>query len=84
MGVKKEEEPAEGKKGEGDQQQDSFSKAAVSSRPEEEEEEDDGGDYKSKARYSDHMSKPNEAASEFARTKTIAEQRAFLPIYGCR
>ena len=53
-----------------------------------EDEEDDGeegGDGGKKASmYSEHMKRPNEAASEFARTKTIAEQRAFLPIYGCR
>ena len=34
--------------------------------------------------YGENAMKANEAQSEFARTKTIAQQRAFLPIYGCR
>ena len=52
---------------------------------EEEEDGEEGGDSHRKASmFAEHMKRPNEAASEFARTKTIAEQRAFLPIYGCR
>ena len=42
------------------------------------------GDYKKDSMYGAHMSKPLVAASEFAKTKTLAEQRAFLPIYGVR
>ena len=45
---------------------------------------DDERDYKHDSMYGDHMSKPLVAASEFSKTKTIAEQRRFLPIYGCR
>ena len=45
---------------------------------------DDERDYKQDSMYGDHMSKPLVAASEFSKTKTIAEQRRFLPIYGCR
>eukprot|EP00965_Chrysotila_dentata_P158637 5239699-Pleurochrysis_carterae.AAC.2 len=41
-----------------------------------------GGDYKADAQFG--AQKKNEAVSEFAMTKTIAEQRQFLPIYGCR
>ncbi len=46
--------------------------------------EEASDDYKKDSMYGDHMSKKNEAVSEFAMTKTIAEQRAFLPIYGVR
>ena len=48
--------------------------------------DEEGGerDYKKESMYGDSMAKPLHAASEFARTKTIAEQRRFLPIYGCR
>ena len=42
------------------------------------------GDYKKDSMYGAHMSKPLVAASDFAKTKTLAEQRAFLPIYGVR
>jgi len=83
LGVKKEEEPADdGKRG--DAQEDSFTKQAMQplGAPGGEETGDDDG--RAEARYADHMKKPNEAASEFARTKTIDEQRRFLPIYGCR
>lgn len=45
---------------------------------------DDERDYKKDSMYGSHMAKPLVAASEFAKTKTIAEQRRFLPIYGCR
>ena len=33
--------------------------------------------------FKDHLKK-NEAISEFAKNKTIAEQRRFLPVYGVR
>ena len=45
---------------------------------------DDERDYKQDSMYGEHMCKPLVAASEFSKTKTIAEQRRFLPIYGCR
>ena len=40
--------------------------------------------YRDRAKFGDHVNKPIEAASEFSRTKSIAEQRAFLPIYSVR
>lgn len=45
----------------------------------------DGGgrDYKKSSQYGSHM-KSSVAASEFSRSKSIAEQRAYLPIYGVR
>uniref|UniRef100_A0A1D2A9T0 RNA helicase n=1 Tax=Auxenochlorella protothecoides TaxID=3075 RepID=A0A1D2A9T0_AUXPR len=44
---------------------------------------DDEGDYRGKSQFRTHM-KTNEAASEFARTKTLAQQRRFLPVYSVR
>ena len=58
--------------------------AAAAAAAAEEDEEGEGGDYKKNSMYGEHMKKPSEAMSEFSRTKTISEQRAFLPIYGCR
>ena len=48
---------------------------------------DDGGDQTGKkdATFAEHLKGGKEqAASEFAMTKTIDEQRRFLPIWGCR
>ena len=85
MGVKQEEEKADSG---GDAQEDQFSQNAMAPKtgpaPDEEGGEEGVTDFKAEARYADHMKKPNEAASEFAKTKTIDEQRRFLPIYGCR
>jgi pre-mRNA-splicing factor ATP-dependent RNA helicase DHX38/PRP16 len=39
-------------------------------------------DYKGSAQYSKYLQKKSEAVSEFAKTKTIKEQREFLPIFG--
>jgi hypothetical protein len=42
-------------------------------------------DYKKSTGYASHMSKQKqEAASEFAKTKSIRQQREFLPIYSVR
>jgi hypothetical protein len=35
-------------------------------------------------RFADHMQKKTEAVSEFARSKTLQEQREYLPIYTVR
>ena len=71
-----------------DVQDDAFTAAANAGQEggaEEEDEDEGGGGGRHKASlYGDAMAKPLVAASEFARTKTIAEQRAYLPIYGCR
>ncbi|GAM27915.1 hypothetical protein SAMD00019534_110910 [Acytostelium subglobosum LB1] len=39
--------------------------------------------YKSNSQYASHLKKA-EATSEFGRTKTIKQQREYLPVYGCR
>ena len=41
-------------------------------------------DFKEGAKFAKHMSGKSAAVSAFARTKTIAEQRAFLPVYSVR
>ncbi len=47
---------------------------------------EDGEDtsYKSGSQFAEHMKEKSEATSEFARTKTIKEQREYLPIYAVR
>lgn len=55
--------------------------------PEEEDEnvnEDGDVDYKSGAQFGQHMKGKSEAQSEFAKTKTIKQQRESLPIYTVR
>lgn len=47
--------------------------------------DDDNVDYRSDSKFAEHMKKEkNIAVSHFARTKTMEEQRAFLPIYACK
>ena len=41
-------------------------------------------DFKEGAEFAGHMKEKGEAASEFARTKTISEQRQYLPIFSVR
>ena len=53
-------------------------------RYDEKEGNDEDGDYKKDSMYGENAMKANVAQSEFAKTKSIKEQRAFLPIYGCR
>lgn len=45
--------------------------------------EEEDGDYKAASRFKDHM-KASEAASDFSRNKSIAEQRRSLPVYQVR
>ncbi len=46
---------------------------------------DDGNvDYRNDSQYSTHLQKKLEAVSEFAKSKSIRDQRAFLPIFTCR
>lgn len=52
-----------------------------------EQKEEDGGDdtdYRAKSQFQMHLKKRSQAVSEFAKTKTIAEQRKFLPVYSVR
>jgi pre-mRNA-splicing factor ATP-dependent RNA helicase DHX38/PRP16 len=41
-------------------------------------------DYKKSQKFAEHMQEKNEAASDFARDRTIDEQRKYLPIYAIR
>ncbi|GJP82722.1 hypothetical protein CLOP_g12969 [Closterium sp. NIES-67] len=41
-------------------------------------------DYKDNVKFADHMKGTGGAASDFAKTKSIAEQRMYLPIYSVR
>ena len=43
-----------------------------------------GQDYKASQRYADFMKDDNEGVSDFARKKSIKEQREYLPIYAVR
>jgi pre-mRNA-splicing factor ATP-dependent RNA helicase DHX38/PRP16 len=45
---------------------------------------DSSVDYKDSQKFSDHMQSKNEAVSKFATEKTIAQQRAYLPIFAIR
>ena len=54
-------------------------------REEAEAEEDGEVDYKAQAGFAKHIKSQNkEAKSDFAKTKSIAEQRAYLPVYTVR
>jgi pre-mRNA-splicing factor ATP-dependent RNA helicase DHX38/PRP16 len=57
--------------------------------------DDDGGggepltedgelDYKAGNKFSEHMNEKSVARSEFAKTKSMKQQREFLPVYACR
>uniref|UniRef100_A0A0C9RLQ8 RNA helicase n=1 Tax=Wollemia nobilis TaxID=56998 RepID=A0A0C9RLQ8_9CONI len=41
-------------------------------------------DFKQEARFSSHMKEKGEAVSEFAKSKTLSEQRQYLPIFSVR
>jgi len=41
-------------------------------------------DYKSESQYAKHMTEKSEAASVFSLTKTLKEQREYLPIFQIR
>ncbi|PKI35665.1 hypothetical protein CRG98_043936 [Punica granatum] len=41
-------------------------------------------DFKEEAKFAQHMKKNGDAVSDFAMTKTLAEQRQYLPIYSVR
>lgn len=45
--------------------------------------DDDSADYKTDQKFADHMTK-SEASSDFARRKTISEQRRYLPAFAVR
>ena len=41
-------------------------------------------DYKAAAKFSEHMNEKSVARSEFAKSKSMKEQREYLPVFGCR
>lgn len=45
--------------------------------------DDDTADYKTDQKFAEHMTK-TEAASDFARKKSISEQRRYLPVFAVR
>ena len=46
--------------------------------------EDGDVDYKDGQKFAQHMDNKNEAVSEFAKRKTLAEQRQYLPVFAVR
>lgn len=46
--------------------------------------EDDTTDYKADQKFAEHMKNSEEASSDFAKKKTIAEQRRYLPAFAVR
>ena len=46
--------------------------------------EDGGGNYKSSQQFADHLKGSSQAVSAFAKSKTLKEQREFLPIFAIR
>ena len=57
----------------------------IKKEEEPEEEEEDDGDFKANSQFKKHLDKQkDEGASHFARSKTIKQQREYLPIYASR
>lgn len=50
-------------------------------RRDEKDEQGDEVDYRKSQKFAEHMQQKTDAVSEFARKRTIDEQRKFLPIY---
>uniref|UniRef100_W5KAC0 Pre-mRNA-splicing factor ATP-dependent RNA helicase PRP16 n=1 Tax=Astyanax mexicanus TaxID=7994 RepID=W5KAC0_ASTMX len=46
--------------------------------------EDGAVDYRAEQKFADHMKEKTEASSEFAKKKTLLEQRQYLPIFAVR
>lgn len=46
--------------------------------------QDDETDYKTDQKFAEHMQDTPQAASEFAKKKTITEQRRYLPVFAVR
>ncbi|KTG44447.1 hypothetical protein cypCar_00010855 [Cyprinus carpio] len=46
--------------------------------------EDGKVDYRAEQKFADHMKEKNQASSEFAKKKTLLEQRQYLPIFAVR
>jgi pre-mRNA-splicing factor ATP-dependent RNA helicase DHX38/PRP16 len=41
-------------------------------------------DFKEEAKFSQHLQEKSEAVSDFAKSKSLAQQRQYLPIYTVR
>lgn len=41
-------------------------------------------DFKEEAKFSQHLKEKGEAVSDFAKSKSISQQRQYLPIYSVR
>lgn len=50
----------------------------------EDKDTDDVMDHREGQKFADHMKVDQEKKSEFAKTKTLKQQREFLPVYACR
>ncbi len=46
--------------------------------------ENDVTDYKTSQKFAQHMSDKVEASSDFAKRKSIAQQRSYLPVFAVR
>ena len=53
-------------------------------RRDDRDEQDEEIDYKKSQKFAEHMREKNDAVSDFARKKTLDEQRKYLPIYAIR
>lgn len=51
---------------------------------EDDEDERDGDEFKADQKFADHLKDKTEAVSEFAKEKSMKEQRQYLPIYAVR
>jgi len=56
----------------------------IKKKDDDEDKHRSGQDYKASQRYADHMKDDNEGVSDFARKKSIKEQREYLPIFAVR
>ena len=45
---------------------------------------DDTMDHKANSKFADHMKVDQEKKSEFAKSKSLKQQREFLPVFACR
>ena len=77
---KEEDEAAEAKEKQRKQQGD----AEAEEEGNEKLNEDGELDYRAGNKFSEHMNEKSVARSDFAKNKTMKQQREFLPVYGCR
>lgn len=56
----------------------------VQKKEDEVEAEEEVTDYKTSQKFAQHMTDKVEASSDFAKRKTLSQQREFLPAFACR